>query len=171
MKLGDRTHIAPRIYIDTVTPWLITIEDYVTIAPYVSIITHDASLAHYTSQTRLGRVDILKRAYIGVGAVLLPGTTIGEDSVVGAGAVVNGTIPPRSLVVGNPGKATPIKGALAWHQATARRAPSWPAEGWTIHTGITEENKRTQREALADGASGYVPASAAPESPFQEAQE
>src|SRR3712207_8748914 len=41
-------------------------------------------------------------------------------SVVGAGAVVNGTIPPRSLVVGNPGKATPIKGALAWHQATAR---------------------------------------------------
>lgn len=170
MELGEHTHISHQVYIDGLHPWLIRIEDYVTLGPYSSIITHDASLAHYTDQTRLGRVVLRKRAYVGVGAILLPGTTIGEDCVVGAGAVVHGVIPPGSLVMGNPAKVTPIKGAVAWHRATARRAPSWPSDGWTIFTGITDERKRAQREALeGDGAFGFVPADAAPESPFQHA--
>jgi hypothetical protein len=168
MELGEHTHISPQVYIDGLHPWLIRIEDYVTLGPYSSIITHDASLGHYTDQTRLGRVVLRKRAYVGVGAILLPGTTIGEDCVVGAGAVVHGVIPAGSLVMGNPAKVTPIKGIVAWHKATARRAPNWPSDGWTIFSGITEERKRAQREALeAPGAFGFVPAAAAPESPFR----
>ncbi|MFL6238336.1 MAG: acyltransferase [Actinomycetes bacterium] len=41
---------------------------------------------------------------IGVGAVVKPGVTIGADSYVGAGAVVDTDVPPRSLVVGAPGR-------------------------------------------------------------------
>ena len=102
--------------------------------------------------------------YVGVGAILLPGTDIGDDSVVGAGAVVHGEIPAGSLVMGNPGKASPIKGVVAWQRASAARAPSWPHDGWTISSGITEERKRAQREALAEGV-GYVPGRPAPGSP------
>jgi carbonic anhydrase/acetyltransferase-like protein (isoleucine patch superfamily) len=167
LELGEHTHISQQVYIDNLHPWLIRIEDYVTLGPMSSIITHDASLANYTAQTRLGRVVIRKRAYVGVGAILLPGTTIGEDSVVGAGAVVHGVVPPNSLVMGNPAKATPIRGAVAWHQATARRAPSWPSKGWTLATAISEERKQAQREALeADGAFGFVPGGGAPDSPL-----
>jgi acetyltransferase-like isoleucine patch superfamily enzyme len=167
LELGKHTHISQQIYIDGLHPWLITIEDYVTLAPHSAIITHDASLANYTAQTRLGRVVIRKRAYVGVGAILLPGTTIGEDSVVGAGAVVHGVVPPGSLVMGNPAKVTPIKGAVAWHRATARRAPAWPSKGWTLASGISEDRKRAQREALmADGAFGFVPGGGAPDSPL-----
>jgi maltose O-acetyltransferase len=165
LQLGEGTHISDNIYVDGLHPWLITIEDDVTLAPFVSIITHDASLAHHTGQTRLGCVVIGKRAYIGVGAILLPGTTIGEGSVVGAGAVVHGAIPPASLVTGNPAKVSPLKPAVAWQRASAKRAPTWPREGWTIHSGITEERKRAQREALADAASGYVPARGNPSRP------
>ena len=171
LQLGERTHIARPIYIDQLHPWLITIEDYVTLGPYVAIITHDASLNQHTGQTRLGRVTIGKRAYVGVGAILLPGTSIGDDSVVGAGAVVHGDVPPGSLVMGNPAKTSPIKPVAAWHLASARRAPHWPDEGWTIFSGITEERKHEQREALADGGSGYVPAEPAPGSPFVLAQQ
>jgi maltose O-acetyltransferase len=167
LQLGEGTHIAHPIYIDRLHPWLITIDDYVTLGPYVALITHDASLAHYTGHTRLGRVSVGKRVNVGAGAVLLPGTTIGEDSVIGAGAVVHGDVPPGSLVVGNPAEVSPIKGVAAWHRASAKHAPSWPSEGWTIATGITEERKRAQREALADGASGYVFACAAPGSPHE----
>jgi acetyltransferase-like isoleucine patch superfamily enzyme len=50
---------------------------------------------------------IRRGARIGGGAVLLPGIEIGEEAVVGAGAVVLGDVPPRTVVVGNP--ARPIR--------------------------------------------------------------
>jgi maltose O-acetyltransferase len=167
LRLGEKPHIAHPLYVDGLHPWLITIGDYVTLGPYVSIITHDASLQAYTGSTRLGRVDIADRVYVGVGAILLPGTTIGADSVIGAGAVVHGEIPPASLVLGNPGKASPIKQVAAWQRASAARAPNWPGRGSSADTGITEERKREQRDALAGGASGYVPAPAPPGSPYE----
>jgi acetyltransferase-like isoleucine patch superfamily enzyme len=167
LELGEGTHISPEIYIDGLHPWLISIGDYATLGPYVAIITHDASLAQHTGQTRLGRVVVGKRAYVGVGAILLPGTTIGEDSVVGAGAVVHGEVPSGSLVVGNPAQMSPLKGAIAWQRATAKRAPSWPDDRSAIDPGVTEEHKRAQREALAGGGSGYVPAGPAPGSPYR----
>jgi carbonic anhydrase/acetyltransferase-like protein (isoleucine patch superfamily) len=166
LELGVDTHISRPIYIDQLHPWLITIEDHVTIGPYVAIITHDTSLMQHTGQTRLGRVVICKRVYVGVGAILLPGTTVGEDSVIGAGAVVHGQIPPASLAVGNPAKISPVKSVAAWQRASAAQAPNWD-QGWTIYSGITEERKREQREALANGRSGYVPAGPAPDSPFR----
>jgi acetyltransferase-like isoleucine patch superfamily enzyme len=170
LRLGEHTDIANPVYIDLLCPWLITIEDYVVIGPYSALITHDASFAEHTGQTRLGRVDIGKRVRVGVGAIVLPGTTIGEDSVIGAGAVVQGEVPPQSIVVGNPGKVSPIKAAVAWHRVSSARAPSWPIEGWTSGD-IPEEHKREQREALAGCASGFVPGRAAPGSPYRLEQE
>ena len=167
LQLGVDTHISRPLYIDQLQPWLITIGDHVTIGPYAAIITHDTSLVQHTGQTRLGRVVLGNRVYIGVGAILLPGTTIGEDSVVGAGAVVHGQVPPASLAIGNPAKIAPVKSAAAWQRASAARAPNWPYQGWTIYSGITEERKREQRDALANGASGYVPARPAPDSPIR----
>ncbi|MEL7332652.1 MAG: gamma carbonic anhydrase family protein [Cyanobacteria bacterium J06560_2] len=41
---------------------------------------------------------------IGIGAIILNGVRVGAGSMVGAGAVVNRDVPPRSLVVGVPGK-------------------------------------------------------------------
>jgi maltose O-acetyltransferase len=165
LQLGKGTHISHRIYVDGIHPWLISIGDYATLSPFVAVITHDTSLVHHTGQTRLGRVVIGKRVYVGVGAILLPGTNIGDDSVIGAGAVVHGEIPPGSLALGNPAKASPIKAAVAWQRASAARAPSWPNEGWTLASGITEDRKQAQREALADGTVGYVAGRGAPGSP------
>jgi maltose O-acetyltransferase len=166
LELGVNTHICRPVFFDGGRPWLITIEDYVYVGPCVSIITHDAMLHNYTAQTRIGRVILRKRALVGTGAILLPGTTIGEDSVVAAGAVVRGEIPPGSLVAGNPAKVTSIKGAVAWHRLQARNGPSWPLEGWSLSSGITEERKREQRERLSGAVSGFVPAWAVPGSPY-----
>jgi maltose O-acetyltransferase len=168
LQLGEGTHISHEIYVDGLHPWLISIGDYATLSPYVAVITHDTSLVHHTGQTRLGRVVIGKRVYVGVGAILLPGTNIGDDSVIGAGAVVHGEIPPGSLALGNPAKASPIKAAAAWQRASAARAPRWPHQGWTMSSGIAEDRKREQREALAGGTVGYVPGRPAPGSPYEQ---
>lgn len=52
-----------------------------------------------TSETRIGR-----NCFIGSGARILAGTTLGEQCVVGANAVVRGTFPPYSVIAGVPGR-------------------------------------------------------------------
>jgi maltose O-acetyltransferase len=49
-------------------------------------------------------ITIGDNVWIGGGASIMPGVTIGEDSVIGAGSVVTRDIPPRSLAVGSPAK-------------------------------------------------------------------
>jgi len=56
---------------------------------------------------RFGTIVIRDNCFIGNNAILLPGIEIGPDSAVGAGSVVTRTVPPRTIVAGNP--ARPIK--------------------------------------------------------------
>jgi acetyltransferase-like isoleucine patch superfamily enzyme len=49
-------------------------------------------------------VRIRKGAFLGIGAIILQGVTVGEHAYVGAGAVVTDDVPDRTLVVGNPAR-------------------------------------------------------------------
>jgi acetyltransferase-like isoleucine patch superfamily enzyme len=49
-------------------------------------------------------VKICTGAFLGIGAIVLPGVTIGENAYVGAGAVVTRDVPARSVAVGNPAR-------------------------------------------------------------------
>lgn len=49
-------------------------------------------------------VHIKKNVWIGVNVIILPGVTIGENAVVGAGAVVTKDVPDNAVVVGNPAR-------------------------------------------------------------------
>ena len=49
-------------------------------------------------------VRICRKAWIGAGATILPGVTVGENAVVGAGSVVTRDVPPMTIVAGNPAK-------------------------------------------------------------------
>ena len=91
----------------------ITIEDGAFIGPNVTF-TNDryprsprmnASASRYENAEWLSSTLIKQGASIGGGVVLLPGITIGEFAMVGAGAVVTKDVPPYTLVVGNPAKA------------------------------------------------------------------
>lgn len=83
----------------------ITIEDDVLIGPKVSLITESHSL---DPQQRNGLIvkpiHIKKNAWIGASATILAGVTIGENSVVAAGAVVSKDVPDNTIVAGIPAK-------------------------------------------------------------------
>jgi len=83
----------------------ITIEDDVMIAPYVKITSenHPIDIASRNSMIPK-RVTIKKGAWIGAGAIILPGVTIGENSVVAAGATVTRDVPANVVVGGVPAK-------------------------------------------------------------------
>ena len=46
----------------------------------------------------------MERAYVGAGAILLPGITVGREAIIGAGAVVTRDVPPGIKVIGVPAK-------------------------------------------------------------------
>ena len=81
----------------------IEIEDEVQIAPQVTILTVNHDLKDKTI-VKCSPVYIKKNAWIGARAIILPGVTIGENAVVGAGSVVTKDVPANTVVVGNPAK-------------------------------------------------------------------
>jgi maltose O-acetyltransferase len=157
LEVGPRTFIARTAYLDPGHPWLISIGEESGLSPGVVVLAHDASMQLHTGCTRIARVVIGNRVFVGAGAIILPGSRIGDDSIIGAGAVVRGDVPPGSLAVGNPASVVADVDSVAqWHRQAAMSAPTWPHEGWTIGRGITKPRKRAQREALAPGISGYL---------------
>ena len=157
LELGRGTYIGRGVYIDPGHPWLISIGDESGLSPGVVVMVHDASMRRHMGFTRIARVVIGKRVFVGAGAIILPGSRIGDDSIVGAGAVVRGDVPPGSLVVGNPAKVVAdVESVAEWHRQAATQSPTWPHDGWMAGRGVTEARKRAQREALAGGVSGYL---------------
>jgi len=89
-------------------PYLITVGDRVGIASGVRMITHDGGAFVFRNEfpnlDTVGRITIGDDVVIGMNVILLPGTTVGSYSVVGAGAVVSGTVPPGCVYAGVPAR-------------------------------------------------------------------
>ena len=81
----------------------ITIEDEAMIAANVQLISNNHDLDNRWIIT-CKPVRICRRAWIGAGATILSGVTIGENSVVGAGSVVTHDVEPNTIVAGNPAR-------------------------------------------------------------------
>ncbi len=95
IRIGDRVLIASNVQIYTsshpVLPWERLVPDW-----------RKRRTTFFRTYAR--PVEIKNNVWIGGGCILLPGVTIGENSVIGAGSVVNRPIPPNCVAAGNPCK-------------------------------------------------------------------
>lgn len=89
--------------IDKGHAFLLTIGNHVTISD-ARILLHDGSTQHVVEHSRVGSVIIGNNVFIGADAIILPGGSIGNDVVVGTGAIVTHDIPDNSVVAGNPAR-------------------------------------------------------------------
>src|SRR5690606_4170227 len=88
----------------------VRIGDGTQIGPAVQILTadHPRDGAERASGIEWGKpIRIGRNVWIGGGAVILPGVTIGDDAVIGAACVVTKDVPPGATVVGNPARVRP----------------------------------------------------------------
>ncbi len=79
------------------------IEDGVFIGPNATF-TNDPMPRSKVYPDSFQGITVKVGASIGANATLLPGITIGQNAMVGAGAVVISDVPPRAVVVGNPAR-------------------------------------------------------------------
>ena len=83
----------------------ITLEDDVFIGPNVQLVTENHPEQPAVRKNVYTRPIVVKRgAWIGAGAIILPGVTIGEHSIVGAGSVVTRDVSDITIVAGNPAR-------------------------------------------------------------------
>ncbi|MGT2515009.1 sugar O-acetyltransferase [Sphingomonas panni] len=85
----------------------VTIGDKTQIGPGVQILAadHPRDPAVRAQMLEFGRpVTIGRNVWIGGGAILLPGVTVGDDALIGAGSVVTRDVPAGATVVGNPAR-------------------------------------------------------------------
>ena len=109
INYGKHTKIGKNVFINFDCVFLdlggITIEDNVLIAPKVSLLSEGHPVSPNDRQSLVpGHIHINRNAWIGAGATILPGVTVGENAVVAAGAVVSKDVPANTVVGGIPAK-------------------------------------------------------------------
>jgi acetyltransferase-like isoleucine patch superfamily enzyme len=94
-------------------PAAVHLGDRVAVAPYAVFITSSYPessrlMVHPDVQRRTAKfrpIRVEQDAWIGAGAIIMPGITIGQCAIVGAGAVVTKDVPSYTVVAGVPGRA------------------------------------------------------------------
>ena len=137
-SLGARTIVLQMAYINPTKP--VVIGDDTGIGGHCLIFTHGAWLNVLDGYpVNYEPVTLGKSVWLPWRVFVMPGTTIGDGSVIGANSLVSGEIPPMSLAVGSPAKVI-------------RRAPDFPkALTPADRSRLTEEMIREFDRFVADG--------------------
>lgn len=103
LKLGHKTDIGAFTYINA--------KNGVVIEDYVQIGSHCAIYSVSTIDEKEGQVTLKKKSKIGSHSVIMPGVTVGENSIIGAFSFVNNDIPANVIAFGVPAKVAGTVGS------------------------------------------------------------
>ena len=120
VHVGKGVKIFHDVIIDPIEPGSIILEDYTLLSPRVAIFAHahrvgqgvspeypvyaDHPLYEYVGPRIVKPVRIKEASWVGLGAIILPGVTIGKYCLIGAGAVVTKDVPDFTVAMGIPAK-------------------------------------------------------------------
>lgn len=115
-----------KLHLDRLYPAGVHIDEHCLIASGVTILSHD-HCKRVNGQPLLVDTYIGKRCFIAVNATILPGVHIGDEVIVGAGAVVSKNVPSNVIVAGNPARVIREK----IHMNDRAELTNWKEGRWT----------------------------------------
>lgn len=106
LEVGNQVYFGKCVFLDLKEK--VTIEDRVTLSMSTMVLTH-TDAGQYSRIVRVlpasqAPVSIHCDAYVGANAIILQGVEVGPEAIIGAGSVVRHSVPPKTVVVGNPAK-------------------------------------------------------------------
>jgi acetyltransferase-like isoleucine patch superfamily enzyme len=136
--IENDVHIGDRVTIKCgVQVWDgITLEDDVFVGPNATF-SNDQFPRSRQHPEHYARTLVRRGASIGANATILPGLTIGEKAMVGAGAVVTSDVPPLAIVTGNPARIVGYDGAGSLYPGALSDAPAAVGASPTRVAGVT----------------------------------
>ena len=135
--------------IDSGHCFLIEIGDDVTIAHSI-ILAHDACIKKDLGVSKVGKVKIGDRVFIGHKSVVFCNVTIGDDVIIKAGSIVTEDIPSDSVVMGNPARIIGRKSDyLEMHKQNLKEKPNFMS-----YVNKTQEEKNIMNSEL-ENTFGY----------------
>ena len=155
LVVGRNFNMLDEVFIDYSFPWLIEIGDDVTLTPHVQILAHDASTKMHLNYVRIAKVKIGNMVFVGDSSIILPGVTIGDRVVIGAGSVVSRDIPGGHVVAGNPAQ---IIGTIDEFLLRKRNEMNiYPCFGleYTVGKNVTADMKNEMKVRMKDKI-GYI---------------
>ena len=155
LSVGCNFVMLEDVLIDPSHVWHITIGDDVTLAPRVQILAHDASTKRHLGRTRIGKVTIGDRVFVGASAIILPGVTIGSEVIIGAGSIVTKDIPSGVVAAGNPARVISSLAEFLQRRKEEMHCSPTFGEDYTIRGNITEPRKGEMNAKMKDRI-GYV---------------
>jgi acetyltransferase-like isoleucine patch superfamily enzyme len=133
LRIGDRCSIGRGSHL--VAHRSVVVGDDVMTGPHCYVT--DQNHVYADPDTPVGRqwpsedaVEIGPGSWLGAGAVILPGTRLGRNTVVGAGAVVRGDYPDHAVLAGVPARVVRRYDPAAGWQPALRDVSIDPPEGW-----------------------------------------
>ncbi len=109
--MAEGSHLAGQVYVNAIHG-LVAIGRGVAVGPLTAIMSysnHYAPGKRIVDTRRIGEVHIGDDSFIGAGAVILPGVRIGIGAVIGAGAIVTRDVEPYRVMAGNPARVMKIR--------------------------------------------------------------
>jgi len=109
VKIGANSEIYPDVDFGS-EPYLVSLGDNVRVTQGVKFITHDGgvwvlrNLKKLPNADKFGTINIGSNVHIGINSIIMPGVTIGDNCVIGCGAIVTKDIPSNSVAVGSPAR-------------------------------------------------------------------
>lgn len=154
LKVGNNCSFQPGVLIDPPFCWLIEIGNDVTLAPRVIILAHDASMKRHLGYSKIGKVKIGNKSFIGAGSIILPNVCIGDNVIIGAGSMVTQNIPSNVVAAGNPVKVLyPIEQFLLKNKSIMKN-------GLVLGSEISSKNlsleMKEEINKKMDGCVGYI---------------
>ncbi len=130
--IGDKTRLNCSVAAFGTEPYLVTVGYDCLIAYGVNFVTHDGGVKvlsdlGYFQGERMDMIEPIRvgnNVYIGSGAYIMPGVTIGDNCVIGAAAVVTKDIPSNSVAVGIPARV--VKTIDEYYENAVKRGRLYP---------------------------------------------
>ena len=145
-KIGNYVRLHSNVHIGQLS----VIDDFVWVFPYV-VLTNDPTPP---SENFVG-VHVHSFAIVATGSIIMPGLELGQDCLIGAGAIVTKSVEPYAVAVGNPAKAISdvrkVKNKITgepvypWREHFGNYMP-WYGIGfdtWYASLDVEEKNKYT----------------------------
>lgn len=110
-KVGKDCFIGYEVWVDMTNTELVEMEDHVHVANRCLLLCHQRDLSDYCigdDYAKLGynkkKIVLKKGCLIGMNSMVMPGVTIGEGAIIGAGSLVTKDIPAWTIATGRPAK-------------------------------------------------------------------